>query len=373
MSRLPPNSLRRAKCVSKSWYTLISGFMSDPEFVARHLRNMKNNPTTSMVLGSHRGQFSLLTLFNDDVSEYDIHGVTKMLPFPLGQEDDGGLYEAFHCDGILCLVKNYRTIMLWNPAIQEIKLLPESKINAIRPGVADIGFGYDSSAKDYKVVRIGYPCYPNRGDPVRAEVYTSRTDTWREINVNVGNICPSECATLCWRGVCYWVVQVLGGVGWNNTMILCFDMCNEEFHTMPSPSETYLFPDWSGFFVQNDSVALFLCSRVDDSSSSSESGIDDCDPLSIEVCVMDECFGMEGVKGACSWTKSMYTVTPPISIWDVFKPWKSDEFLMVDSNHQLVSYNLRTKKLRNITIPSLHESEFCACYYVKSLVSVRGL
>ncbi|GMN46557.1 hypothetical protein TIFTF001_015740 [Ficus carica] len=346
MSRLSPNSLRRAKCVSKSWYTLISGFMSDPEFVVRHLRNMKNNPTTSMVLGGHIGQFSLLTLFNDDVSEYHIHGVTKVFPLPLGQEDDGDLYEAFHCDGILCLVKNYRTIMLWNPAIQEIKLLPESKINAIRPGVADIGFGYDSSAKDYKVVRIGYPCYPNRGDPVRAEVYTSRTDTWREINVNLGNICPSDCATLLERSL------LLGGTG---------------------PSETYLFADWSGFFVQNDSLALFLCSTVDDSSSSSESGIDDCDPLSIDICVMDECFGVEGVRGACSWTKSVYTVTPPIGIWDVFKPWKSDEFLMVDSNHQLVSYNLRTKKLRNITIPSLRESEFCACYYVKSLVSVRGL
>lgn len=168
MSWLPPNALGQAKCVSKSWNTLISGFVNDPDFVARHLHNMKNSPSTSFI-SSESGQFSLLTLFNDDGNEGHINGVTEGFHLPLRQEEATYLL-VFRCDGILCLVKDSRIIMLWNPAIQEFKLLPESNISSAQGG-ADIGFRYDSSAKDYKVVRICYPRYGNLDDDARAEAY----------------------------------------------------------------------------------------------------------------------------------------------------------------------------------------------------------
>lgn len=90
----------------------------------------------------------------------------------------------------------------------------------------------------------------------------------------------------------------------------------------------------------------------------------------IEVYVLVNYFGVEGVKGACSWTKSVYTVAP--GIYYVYTSWKNDELLVLDSDDQLASYNLRTKKLRGIAIHGLGQPGLLDCSYVKSPVSVRG-
>lgn len=371
MSRLPPNSLVRAKCLSKSWNTVISDFVNDPEFVARHLQNMKNKPSTSLVFRYRRGQFSLLTLYNDDGSEDHICSFSKdfYLPILRGEACQG----AYHCDGIVCVVKDFSTIMLCNPAFQEFKLLPESSIKVVMPFCMGMGFGYDLRAKDYKLVRI------LRSRNILAEVYTLGTNSWKEINVSQDiNICFENRSALYWRGVCYWVMYDSNDE--DKDKILCFDMCSEEFRIIPGPYEIELEADWMGLFVWNDSLALFLSSKAHDpwsassspSSSSSESDSNNLDPAIIEICVLDNCFGAEGINGACSWTKSVY-MTPPINVVNALTFLKGDEFLIKDSHGQLVSYNIRTKKLRNIAIHGVGQNQIgnWACSYVESLVSVR--
>ncbi|PON44104.1 hypothetical protein TorRG33x02_331910 [Trema orientale] len=106
----------------------------------------------------------------------------------------------------------------------------------------------------------------------------------------------------------------------------------------------------------------------------------------------------DGAEGACSWTKSL--VVGPLAD-DLFldqisgcswtQPWvirplvngicalssfcKNEEFLMInmkDIGGKLVSYNLSTQRFRDAAYDvdghGLHD---WACFYVKSLVSVR--
>lgn len=138
---------------------------------------------------------------------------------------------------------------------------------------------------------------------------------------------------------------------------------------MPGPSDIDLFVDASGFFLWNDSLALFLCNEAIDPSSSLRRNPRDG---TFEIYLMDNCCGLEGVKGARSWTRSVCIVmTPQTGIYDAFTLWKNDELLMVDLNAQLVSYNLRSKMLRNIHGARRPQNWVC-CSYVKSLVSIRG-
>lgn len=44
-----------------------------------------------------------------------------------------------------------------------------------------MGFGYDSRANEYKVVKSGF----DRSKNLRAEVYHLSTDSWRELNFDI--------------------------------------------------------------------------------------------------------------------------------------------------------------------------------------------
>nr|XP_028948611.1 F-box/kelch-repeat protein At3g06240-like [Malus domestica] len=231
LSRLPPKSLMRFKCVRRSWCDLIQ----NPNFVEKHLSNPKHNKlasSTSIIvkLTVPKGTnikdkeenfirnkinltpdmmdvFSLLNLFDDVINDGDVHhAVTvdvdnfwlRKLPFNVKM--------LGHCDGIICLQYPNDIIVLCNPAIKEFKLLPESCLLhppwprrhlGIDKGEEIItysnatGFGYDSKTKQYKVVRIvnflprpsseEEVCTPRR----KAAVYTLGTNSWRVIECDI--------------------------------------------------------------------------------------------------------------------------------------------------------------------------------------------
>ncbi|PON42653.1 F-box domain containing protein [Parasponia andersonii] len=71
MSYLPPKSLMRFKCVSKSWYTLINTLMKNPELVAKHLRYSRSNNkifshTAGLIFINSRISCQCRKLDNDD-------------------------------------------------------------------------------------------------------------------------------------------------------------------------------------------------------------------------------------------------------------------------------------------------------------------
>lgn len=111
-----------------------------------------------------------------------------------------------HCDGIICL-STHELAALYNPSIKEFNFLPKSCLLP-PPNVAygyNVGFGYDSKAKDYKVVRIACSISHSDHPPNRGEVYTFSSNSWSEIKTNFNTLLYSTPGSgLYFKGVYYW-------------------------------------------------------------------------------------------------------------------------------------------------------------------------
>lgn len=378
MSRVPAISVLRFKCVNKYWHALISALINDQIFVSKHLDYAKNNCHASLIFSDecphvdHRWidcdescKLSLITMVND--SEIDnIRVALEFLKLPLIQSETGymwqGILDIRQCDGIILLVKDKQTLVLCNPILHEFKILPASKYDVIDSFVElaspfGVGFGYDHRANVYKTIRV---FYDHDNTTERAEVYTLGTDSWREIDISEERIhFKYRFFALHRRGVCYWVAS---NDDTRNRKILCFHMCDEEFYTIPFPNNNVTLLErvqlyWVGLEVWNDSLALFFCSSGDDHNLKE-----------VEVFVLED-------QGSCSWTKRL-NVGPLRGIAFLLSSWSStDELLMVGKDGRLVSYNLGTQKLRDVTAHGgeiIRRAHFVLPFlYVKSLVSVR--
>ncbi|KAM5575209.1 hypothetical protein ABKV19_014246 [Rosa sericea] len=240
LSTLPPKTLIRFKCVSKRWYALIT----DPRFVAKHLSNsMHNNLSTTSVLlkrsvckDTREAEepemvFSFLKFRNDIANggehaheEHSYFSEVEDVEIPLKTSSES-LQIVGHCDGVICLVDlTGDEVFLWNPAIQESKLLPP---NPYLQGYGfyyyAVAFGYDPKSKGYKVVKIGCPCPIGRErddngyyiyDPYKAVLYThmgTDSDSWREIKTcsleTQTTILWPETFQMYFKNVCYWTGQ----------------------------------------------------------------------------------------------------------------------------------------------------------------------
>ncbi|PON47172.1 F-box associated domain [Trema orientale] len=226
----------------------------------------------------------------------------------ISDEPDMSCLLGCHCNGIVCLADYGKTLVLCNPAIMEYKALPEpchSEYDFVTLGV---GLGYDSRANDYKVVKFGGRKFqPGWSEHLKAEY-----------------------------------------------VIISFDMFDEVFRRISLPDNLQT-QQCIKLAVWNESLALFLYPG--------ERGA----PISIEVWVMDDCFG--GVKGSCSWTKKL-TIGPLDGIATPWTFWKNDELLIEAIDGGLLSYNLCSHMLRTLGgVESIRRWDFS---YVRSLVSVHG-
>lgn len=370
-SKLPADSVLRFKCVNKSWYAFISALIKDPGFVTKNLHNAKNNSSLSLIFNTYypdiygicRGleypgepKISSVSLLND-VSEHDpINSVTKDLGLTLSQ--DGECRESdwrlvCQCDGILCLDKGrlVQNLLLCNPALHEFKLIPEP----VRPKKfinVGLGFGFDFRANKYKLVRIIY-----QKRKFEAEVHTLGSNSWRKIDLCCETLSLYEYGYMYWEGLCFWILTTREGG------ILCFDMADEVFHIIPLPIKS----DNCAFLaVQDDSLVLFVrpLNRIGENLGS----------RSLEMWVMDGYFDkVKGVKSAWRLVKRL-VIEPLARIRFPLKFWKSDELLLFDrSEGRVHSYNLQTRKLRNIVGVDRFGAVIPICFfYFKSLVSIKG-
>lgn len=356
LSWLPPESLVRSKCVCKLWSALIKNLIQDHNFIAKHLSSMSS--TRYILFSKHhlcRCQlrtpkcsqvfFSVLTMFNDNNGDGQINCVTKDFNSGLARMYGNGEVPRFHCNGIFLLVgtRHQRDFFaLHNPATNDFRLLPEPSITGIFITLG-FGFGYDSRANDYKIIRFGADRV-NRTH--RAEVYQLSTNSWREIYKNMKGIhrFQTELSVYC-NGVFFWYTS-----GYNH--ILSFDMCEEEFGTIELPN--YLYSDEAvckNLAVWNESVALFVC----------------LGQRCLDIWVLD-C--NDGVKGSCPWIK-LLTVEPLLNMKTPLAFWKNDELLLQLEDETLALYNLRSQELRVIENFYGTKKFYWSFSYVKSLVSVQ--
>ncbi|XP_062084856.1 F-box/kelch-repeat protein At3g06240-like [Humulus lupulus] len=358
MSWLPPESLIQFKCVGKYWYKLVNFLLEDPSFVAKHLRNQNDSNIFSSPniavsclhiydtpVYSYKELFALISLSNSNQNDTD-SSVAEDLNLPIiPGEKDMSCLTVSHCNGIVCVADYYHNIILSNQAMKKSRVLPKPGLMG-RFVLQGVGFGYDSGSNDYKVVRFGrdHSLYP------RAEVYSLRFDSWKEIGIDSGtDYFPSLHIDTYFNGAFYWLMSG------PRFMIQSFDMSDEVFRTEPLPEILQTAKSqWMSLGVWNDSVALFFCPGGKGT------------PVTVDIWVMKEC-----VNGRHSWKKGL-TIGPFKGIDCPLGFCNEEEFVMRSANYkEVVSYNVRTHNLRNIKVEGLDGIGCRAFSYVKSLVSVQ--
>ncbi|PON41766.1 F-box domain containing protein [Parasponia andersonii] len=282
LSKLPVKSLKRFKCVCKSWYSLISS----PNFIAMHFNN-KNRHKDCLAFVVADGRISLYVYF------LSYHSM--QISSSLSQKLYNGQFIGF-CNGLLCVVINESTFYIINPATKESKVLKEPNKPSESPSY---GFTFDSKANDYKLVRVTIQ---------KTEVLTLRSNSWRSILMTDHNIrVMKEVRTL----VDLWSTAVMkNAFHWiglrshvNKKVIVAFDLANEEFREIKipdSPNSSDLFGP-SHCYVFQDCLSITFSYRF-------------CSDSKIEVWAMKE-YGVEG-----SWTKQycFSTSTRDLSVQKIF-------------------------------------------------------
>ncbi|PRQ23256.1 putative F-box domain-containing protein [Rosa chinensis] len=381
VSRLPPKSLMRFKCVCKLWYKVIGS----PSFLTMHLSNSMHNKFYSFISivfkltilkdkklteeeiyhvlrdSSDRKQvlLSLLNLCNNTVGDGPhLQSVVEdfTVPPPMGLAFT--LQIVGHCDGIICLSTHAGSdrAALCNPSIKEFKFLPKSCL-IHPPNVAyvyHVGFGYDSKAKDYKLVRIALSI--SYGEhPTRGEIYSLGSNSWREIKTDFRTrVYSTPGSGLYFKGNYYWYAFKQEEPEYHKEFILSFDMSDELFHHTSVPDSFHVTDGcYRSLVVLRESIALL--------SYEAGYGV----PKTFEV------WGTEGFgAGKDFWTKYV-TIGPLEGIEIPLVFWKTDELLVVTNNASAVSYNLCTQTSKYLPINGAEASDIKAVVYVNSIVSVN--
>jgi F-box interacting protein len=351
LSKLPVKCLGRFKCVSKSWYALIT----NPNFITKHVTwANSHNPHRRAIL-SHSNEWGygyplVATLSNDTL---ELSGDVDLLQ--LFQPQDGeALFFFGACNGIICLASEilceYEYLVLWNPATGESKMLPPINRPSDVPAYYSIvGFGFDSKTNDYKVVRILH--YNSQYEVV---VYSLSADSWRVID---SSLSPSYSIHLSRypsyvNGVDHWWASDTNDTGKvSRPFLLSFDMSTEVFQkVLLPPIEASLIED---FAVINDSVALIL-RRYDEFD------------YSFDIWVLNE----SGVER--TWTKLLTIGRIPSCLSDLIQLREDGSVVLKDPNTGgLGLYDPRTQEVRDLRINgagSCHE----LFSYTESIVFLNG-
>ncbi|KAF5746138.1 putative F-box and associated interaction domains-containing protein [Tripterygium wilfordii] len=242
LSRLPAISLYQIKFVSRSWKNLAQ----DPLLVLMHNSYMtQRNP--SLILHSDclvQNQIYYLDLNEEDKMVKTIH-----VP-PLPDFDLVG-----SCNGLLCLCDTQRcdTIYILNPFTRHHTELPVSEgMISHHYERALLGFGFNPTSNEYKVVKVAnYPIPQRPGHPTRfttdayAEVFTIGSHAWRSLGSLPYRFLRVQSQTLV-NGRLHWFTWQTREEGLDRKL-LSFDVDSERFQEVPKPncgrfgkSESYL-------------------------------------------------------------------------------------------------------------------------------------
>ncbi|KAB1226684.1 hypothetical protein CJ030_MR1G008467 [Morella rubra] len=276
LSRLPVKSLLRFRCVSKTWFSLISS----PHFLATHLNGALTNPQhPPYLLLRHyddRLQRERFTLHSPD-DPFPRDHFTKhldfsspaihVLLFSLDKEiEENGAFFAYPSDflelrcqyesinrywtivgsanGLFCLndyVPSFcDSYVLWNLSIRKALFLPDPNIGfrSKKPLKHFLGFGYHSATDDYKLVRVVYlPDPVDKAVKPLVEMYALRTGAWRFITTPVPSYFIEErTSSIFTNGSVHWLARTPRREGAFRHLILSFDMGDEAFHEIAVPT-----------------------------------------------------------------------------------------------------------------------------------------
>lgn len=166
----------------KKWYLLLEEAL----FIETHLKHSIERFDGDYIIqsGNYKdGRFSprptgpVFSLYKENFEE--------SFELQFEKSDPSARYEIVaSTNGILCIGKTVypsnmveKNILLWNPAIRELKILPKFPDKHQR--MTCLGFGFDLKNNDYKVVDVSLD-----DDSTVISIFSLRTDGWRALEVD---------------------------------------------------------------------------------------------------------------------------------------------------------------------------------------------
>ncbi|XP_016457162.1 F-box protein CPR1-like [Nicotiana tabacum] len=360
--KLPVKSIMRFKCISKTWYIL----MQSSTFINLHL-NRSTKAKDELILFKRSFQedpFQHKTIlsFLFGVDDGYLYPVSPDLDVPYLESTFSSTYDQFigPCQGLIALINIVDTV-LFNPATRNYRLVPPCPFGVpqgFRRYVDGVGFGFDSIANDYKVIRISevYNDPPYR-DPftreVKVEVYDMSTDSWREmehVNQEMPRVYWAPCSLVFYNSACHWLAIAPK----DKMTILCFDMSTETFNNinMPNTCNSYNGPCY-GLVVLDESITMI---RYPNTNPEYDAAQD-----LMQIWIMKR-YGVYE-----SWIKK-YTIRP-LPIESPLAIWKDRMMLLQSRKCFLISYDPKFDKVKELYLHGCPRS-LRAISYRESLIQI---
>ncbi|CAL5406742.1 unnamed protein product [Camellia sinensis] len=209
LTTLSIKTLLRCRSVCKSWYSRITS----PSFISAHLnRNKQEDPPLLLLRHcSERPRKEHFSIHHDNPTLDDY----AELDFPF-HSVNWYFRIVGSCNGVVCLSNDHvcyvRTIILWNPSIRKSFNLPRPNVvfQTHGPFMHSIGFGFDLTNHECKVVRVTY-VEDDDGHhtvPPEVELYSLSRGCWQSISdCGVQSIIPEQSPQL---GYDMWVMEKYG-------------------------------------------------------------------------------------------------------------------------------------------------------------------
>ncbi|CAH9090455.1 unnamed protein product [Cuscuta epithymum] len=223
LCRLPVKDLRRYRCVSKSWCSLIGG----RNFINLHL---KHSPESTSQLGFvFGGSKGLWWATLNDLNLF----VRLTYPIDIGS----GISVHGSCNGLLAVMNRSSDMAIWNPFIRRYVRLPISDHFQSFPmhefEVFLTGFGHDPVTDDYKLMMlIEFNGLFRRSFDREVKVYSLNDKSWKKIDNFPNHISYGRNNGVLFGNALQWLVKTKPD---NSNLILSFDLVTETFGEIQLP------------------------------------------------------------------------------------------------------------------------------------------
>jgi molecular chaperone HtpG len=293
-------------------------------------------------------------------------------PPPIQEDDRGINILGSGINGILCLYVNGLSskLVVWNPAIQEFKVIPPNPAvfvpSYVRFASQHHGFGYDCIRSDYKVIRyvefFTSLCYfldarMNMSaskvlhDPIW-EIYSLKSNSWKKLDLDMKKIYRSPVSVVeqvYMNGVCHWLGKSERDI--DNFYLVSFDLGNEGFFLTSIPSIMYNIIDFelvnTHLLLLNESIALIY---------------KDIETATFHISILGEI----GVRE--SWTK-LFIIGPFPGLGNPIGVGKNGDIFFT-KDEELARCDLTTNTVQELGIKSMF---FCCqmVIYKENLLSIE--
>ncbi|CAJ2654080.1 unnamed protein product [Trifolium pratense] len=347
--RLPVKSLIRFKCVSKSWFSLIS----HPNFGNSHFQLSATQ--TRRILCIPNSPTKILSIdfessLNNDFIDFESSLLNNDFALLNPNFSLVSLQIKGSCRGFICL-RGSSNLYLWNPSTGVHRQIPLSPFDY---ELKDYyfghlyGFGYDQSRDDYLVVSMSCdPTYDSNSSHL--EFFSLRDNTWKEIEgtqfpyMNASSHPYPKVGPL-FNGAIHWLAR---RCDLQVYVIVAFDLMERKLFEMPFPDDDNI-PTHCDLWVFGEFLSILA---------------NDYNNNMIEIWVMKE------YKVHSSWTKTL--VLPAFHSFDLIYSTKNGDFIGVEGFLGLVKYNDKGKWLGYC---SYHRNPRVSqeVMYTESLLSLPG-